>query len=300
MIKKTLEDLPSSLPGWHELIHRHDLSLQIGEWQVEPSRNLLIGGGLPKKVGRKVMELLIFLTSHAGRVIEKQEIVREVWENRFVSDMVVTVTVSHLRRALGDNAKAPEYLKTINGIGYKFLKRPVLQQVPDQPCEIGTPKEIANEIGTPKKFVSRAAAFGKLWLLLPMMILAGGLVREQPQFDRPSLAATTGPRGGTLEWVRILNLTEGEAGDFFTSILAQEVKGAVEKVIRNPVTADRFCAEVLFVEGALLAFEPEWQWRVKIFDASNGRTLWLCQASAPPSEFGSHLVGNWSLSQVKR
>jgi TolB-like protein/DNA-binding winged helix-turn-helix (wHTH) protein len=78
------------------------------------------------QVEPKVMEVLLCLARRAGRVVTKDELVREVWEGRFVSDDVVWRSVRELRRALGDEARAPRFIETIPKRGYRLLA-PVAQ-----------------------------------------------------------------------------------------------------------------------------------------------------------------------------
>ena len=73
------------------------------------------------QVERKVMEVLVCLARSPGRVVTKDELVREVWDGRFVSDDVVWRSVRELRRALGDETRAPRYIETIPRRGYRLL-----------------------------------------------------------------------------------------------------------------------------------------------------------------------------------
>src|SRR5262249_37112264 len=85
------------------------------------------------QVEPKVMEVLVCLARRAGRVVTKDDLVREVWEGRFVSDDVVWRSVRELRRALGDEARDPRFIETIPKRGYRLLA-PV--------AEIPTPDEL--------------------------------------------------------------------------------------------------------------------------------------------------------------
>jgi len=114
----------------------------LGDWRVRPARNLVEpaaaapgapgtlgagaageGNGSPGavQVERKVMEVLVCLARSPGRVVTKDELVREVWDGRFVSDDVVWRSVRELRRALGDETRAPRYIETIPKRGYRLL-----------------------------------------------------------------------------------------------------------------------------------------------------------------------------------
>ena len=68
----------------------------LGDRRVRPSRNLVERAAVESaeqpaavQVERKVMEVLVCLARSPGRVVTKDELVREVWDGRFVSDDVV-------------------------------------------------------------------------------------------------------------------------------------------------------------------------------------------------------------------
>jgi TolB-like protein/DNA-binding winged helix-turn-helix (wHTH) protein len=100
----------------------------LGDRRVRPSRNLVERAAVESaeqpaavQVERKVMEVLVCLARSPGRVVTKDELVREVWDGRFVSDDVVWRSVRELRRALGDETRAPRYIETIPRRGYRLL-----------------------------------------------------------------------------------------------------------------------------------------------------------------------------------
>lgn len=75
---------------------------------------------------RRVFDLLLYLIRNRGRVIPKGELVRAIWANRVVSDASLSVAMTGVRRALGDNANAPRYIATHNARGYRFVP-PVIE-----------------------------------------------------------------------------------------------------------------------------------------------------------------------------
>jgi len=154
----------------------------LGDRRVRPSRNLVervsgTSGAAPAaesgtppaavQVERKVMEVLVCLARSPGRVVTKDELVREVWDGRFVSDDVVWRSVRELRRALGDETRAPRYIETIPRRGYRLLA-PVAEipetagaatirtgaEAPDHPAGL----TLAGEAAGPATLRPRAAA----------------------------------------------------------------------------------------------------------------------------------------------
>ena len=92
-----------------------------GVWTVEPSRNLLLRGEEKIHVEPRVMDALVYLSERPGRVVSKDELARFVWQGRSVTDDVLTVTICALRKALGDDARQPEYVETVPRRGYRWI-----------------------------------------------------------------------------------------------------------------------------------------------------------------------------------
>ena len=69
----------------------------------------------------KEFDLLALLVREAGRVVTRERIMAEVWdENWFGSTKTLDMHVSWLRRKLGDDADDPRLLITVRGVGLRF------------------------------------------------------------------------------------------------------------------------------------------------------------------------------------
>jgi len=77
-------------------------------------------GGQALHLRPKSFALLRYLVAQPGRVISKDELVQAVWPETAVSDGVLTVSITEIRRALGDEAQAPQYLETVPRRGYRW------------------------------------------------------------------------------------------------------------------------------------------------------------------------------------
>ncbi|MDK2887395.1 MAG: hypothetical protein PWP72_272 [Thermoanaerobacter sp.] len=70
----------------------------------------------------KEFNLLWFLARHPGRVFTREQIFAHVWGNDALSDLsTVTVFMRRLREKIEADPRKPRYLKTIWGVGYKFV-----------------------------------------------------------------------------------------------------------------------------------------------------------------------------------
>jgi DNA-binding winged helix-turn-helix (wHTH) protein len=92
----------------------------IGGWWVEPQRNLLGKDGCEVHLEPKAMEVLLCLAGRAGEVVPRHVIVDTVWATEFISDSTLTHAVAVLRRALGDDPRAPRFIETIPKRGYRL------------------------------------------------------------------------------------------------------------------------------------------------------------------------------------
>jgi DNA-binding winged helix-turn-helix (wHTH) protein/Flp pilus assembly protein TadD len=66
-------------------------------------------------------ELLVALARRAPDVVSADELIATVWAGVAVSDETLTQRVALLRRALGDEAKSPRYLRAVRGRGYQLV-----------------------------------------------------------------------------------------------------------------------------------------------------------------------------------
>ena len=69
----------------------------------------------------KEFDLLSVLVSEAGKVVTREQIMREVWDSKWWgSTKTLDMHISWLRRKLGDDAHNPRYITTVRGVGFRF------------------------------------------------------------------------------------------------------------------------------------------------------------------------------------
>lgn len=101
--------------------HNKNLSYEFGPYQFDLNNRELRRAGETIALSRKATEILILLLVNAGQVVEKEELLREVWPNTFVEEANLAQHVFTLRRALGDERAVPRYIETVTRRGYRFL-----------------------------------------------------------------------------------------------------------------------------------------------------------------------------------
>lgn len=83
------------------------------------ARQVLIEGN-PVKLTSLEFKLLSYLIQNENKVISKQELFENVWEDKFTGDGTLNVHIRKIREAIEKNPSNPKYIMTIWGDGYKF------------------------------------------------------------------------------------------------------------------------------------------------------------------------------------
>lgn len=96
---------------------------EFGDYRLDVARRTLTRlNGEPVELKPKVFDVLRCLVEHAGELVEKKTLLAAVWPDVVVEDHNLNKSVSMLRRTLGDDAEAQEFIATIPGRGYQFVR----------------------------------------------------------------------------------------------------------------------------------------------------------------------------------
>ena len=106
---------------------------RLGEWLICPGLNTVQSEGASARIEHKCMQVLVCLANRPGDVVSKEELIRVVWADTFVTDEVLTRAISELRRTFSDDAKQPRLIETVPRMGYRVIA----------PIETGTPQPVS-------------------------------------------------------------------------------------------------------------------------------------------------------------
>src|SRR5260221_9858990 len=73
------------------------------------------------RIEPKAFDLLLYFTQHPEETISRERLIAEVWDGKFVTDDAVMVAVYALRQAFEDDSRAPKFIETIRGRGYRWI-----------------------------------------------------------------------------------------------------------------------------------------------------------------------------------
>ena len=94
---------------------------QFGPFALDPTERVVLRDGTPLIVTPKVFDTLLCFVRNPGRVLTKDELLKEIWPDTFVEEVNLAVNISTLRKVLGENPQEVRYIATIPGRGYKFV-----------------------------------------------------------------------------------------------------------------------------------------------------------------------------------
>jgi DNA-binding winged helix-turn-helix (wHTH) protein len=97
------------------------MRLRFGDFEVDLDRFEVRRGTEPRHLEPQVFEVLTYLARHRERLVSKEELLDEVWGNRFVSESALTSRIRAARAVLDDNGRDQRVIRTIHGRGYRFV-----------------------------------------------------------------------------------------------------------------------------------------------------------------------------------
>jgi len=95
---------------------------EFGDFRLDAAKRLLTKSNdesLP--LTPKVFDTLLYLVRHSGKVIEKDELMREIWTDTVVEENNLSQNISILRRVLGEKPGEGRFIATVPGHGFRFV-----------------------------------------------------------------------------------------------------------------------------------------------------------------------------------
>lgn len=137
--------------------------ITIGEFDIHLASERVFKDGVEIKLEPQLFACLTLLLSRSPNVISREEIQQSVWGGRHVSDEAIRAAFKKLRNVLGDDARAPRYIKTVPRQGYKLIAEIVA-------ADENTTTYLAKQPPFKKGTVTR---FSPLILILVSMVMLG-------------------------------------------------------------------------------------------------------------------------------
>lgn len=257
--------------------------LQVGSWRVRPDLYEISCGADRRRLGPKVMGVLLTLAERPGEVVGKDELIARVWDGGFTSDEALSAVIYELRRALGDEARSPSYVETIRNGGYRLVAA-VAAAKGEQRGEGG--RGTAEAVAPPlRRWSRRRLAWGAAVLVI---LLAAEIVARRALAPAPE--PTPSPPVRSVAVLPLFAFDKARSQDLFAEGLTEMLTAEIAQLSPLSVTpgltvrshAGRWdlaqAVEELgvdaVVEGSVLRSGDRVWVSVDLVDTASGRMLW--------------------------
>jgi DNA-binding winged helix-turn-helix (wHTH) protein/tetratricopeptide (TPR) repeat protein len=222
--------------------------LTFGEFALDFDRFELRRNGQPRKVERKVFDLMAHFANNPGRVFSRDDLIAAVWPNRVVSDATVSTCIKCARKALDDSGDEQRFIETIRGRGFRFATQ----------VEAAAAQFSSESNGT-----GRPTYLGPALLVVPFRALSGDseIIRL---IDVLSRGLTT-----VLTRIPLLRLSN-QARLYADQDVIPSAREIFEKLGVDYV-----------LEGSLHTHDGAYRITVQLNDARSGFQLWAEQFAVP-------------------
>ena len=93
--------------------------IKVGDIEIHKGSYEVLKNGKPVPCSTREFQLLEYLMENAGKVLTREQIFSHVWDTEFGDIGTVAVNIKSIRDKLDPTN---EYIKTVWGVGYKFIK----------------------------------------------------------------------------------------------------------------------------------------------------------------------------------
>ena len=93
---------------------------RFGPFELDGAEYRLLRNGVEVPLQLKAFETLCILVERAGRLLTKDDLLRQLWPGTIVEENNLNKNISMLRKALGDCPDGLSYIETVPRVGYRF------------------------------------------------------------------------------------------------------------------------------------------------------------------------------------
>jgi len=94
---------------------------EFSGFRLEQAQQRLLYRGEPVALKPKILDLLLFLIQSRGKLVAKDDLMRKIWPDTIVEENNITVSMSILRKTLGEDRNNPQFIQTVPRRGYRFV-----------------------------------------------------------------------------------------------------------------------------------------------------------------------------------
>lgn len=247
-------------------------AVKIGSWDFTPSTGVLSRPGQSVRLEHRAASLLELLCQPNADVVTHADIIETIWDGRSVSPNSVAVVIADIRRALGDDARNPEFIQTLPKRGYRLIA-PVSETVSAPPAETVS-LEVSVKVPVPKP-----SQRGWLWLWMGgligiiCLVAVSQVLRGESPHQPPLVNIAVSPTE---------NKTESPDFGALTLALSELVTTEIMRTGRYQITPPED-ADIL-LSGRVILWDGHAAMSLQAQSLEDEVTIWSGMASGPESK----------------
>lgn len=125
----------------------------ISGCEIDTERHEFRSGGETIRLEPQVFDLIVLLARSAGRLVARDELVREIWRGRVVGDSTIDARIAVARKVLGDDGRRQAVIATVARRGIRLV---VPVETIDTPAPAGTPACADTPVASDRPVTTRA------------------------------------------------------------------------------------------------------------------------------------------------
>jgi DNA-binding winged helix-turn-helix (wHTH) protein len=150
---------------------------EFDRFRIDTKRSLLTRDGEPVAIKAKALDTLVLLVQHAGRLLEKEELMNRLWPDTAVEEANLTQNIFEVRKALGEVAGEQRFIATVARRGYRFVAE--VRAIGDEPS---ARDDLADRdwlskapLVGPERFARRTVIYAAVGAAIVLSLLGMGL-----------------------------------------------------------------------------------------------------------------------------
>jgi len=200
----------------------------VGQFRVDMGRSQIVDKDAIVSMEPRVLQVLLILAEKQGNVVTHQQLLDRVWKDVSVAPNTLQRCITQLRKALGDNAKLQQVIKTHPKVGYSLIADVSFPTLNDIDSLVGEPRDSAksakSKLGESTRWPKSVGAIALI--LLVVVLLFKTLNQSQPDHpvgslpisklraltatDKKEFAPTFSPDGRYIAFQRYVGLCKNE------------------------------------------------------------------------------------------
>jgi len=100
---------------------RKDISREFGDFFIDEVNRVVRVEGFDIDFTKVEFEIFLYLIKNRGKVVSREQILYNTSLSKDTKNRTVDMHISNIRYKIGDDPKRPKYIKSVWGIGYKFI-----------------------------------------------------------------------------------------------------------------------------------------------------------------------------------